>query len=142
MNVLIDTNIWSLSLRRKSPPKNAVTAEFIRLMDPDHLPHIPELVRFELLAGVTPLARQRALRRELDEFPILKTSTTDYDLAAEYYSICVGQMVVSNATDFVLCAISVRRKMAIFTADRDFLHYTKHLPIKLHRPELTFPKTL
>ncbi len=40
--------------------------------------------------------------------------------------------VQGSNTDFLLCALSVRYDLAIFTIDEDFKNYAKHLPIRLH----------
>ena len=66
---------------------------------------------------------------------------TDFNLAAEYFSIFVMKGGTPDLVDVLLCAIAVRRRMKIFTNDRDFLGYEKHLPIKLYLRDLTFPQT-
>jgi predicted nucleic acid-binding protein len=109
------------------------------LIGSNHPPAVPDIVRLEILAGITPLERQRAVRRDLDAFASLKLSTTDHDLAAEFFSLCVSKGIQAGLVDLLLCATAIRRKMPIFTQDRDFLHYSKHLPVKLHRTDLTFP---
>lgn len=138
MKVLVDTNIWSLALRRRNTPENDVIAEVRRLIGAEQPLLLPDIIRLEILAGITPLERQRPVRRDLDAFPALKLSTTDYDLAAEYFSVCASKGVQAGLVDLLLCAVSIRRKMHVFTQDRDFLQYTKHLPVKLHRTDLTF----
>jgi len=34
--------------------------------------------------------------------------------------------------DFLICAVAVRLSVEIYTTDKDFLNYQKHLPIKLY----------
>jgi len=43
---------------------------------------------------------------------------------------------VSN-TDFLICAVSTRYNMPIFTTDKDFTFFKKYIPITLHAPRLT-----
>lgn len=138
MKVLVDTNIWSLALRRRNTPDNDVVVELRRLIDSEQPLLLPDIIRLEILAGITPLERQRSVRRDLDAFPTLKLSTNDHDLAAEYFSTCVSKGVQAGLVDLLLCAASIRRKMPVFTQARDFLQYAKHLPVKLHRTDLTF----
>ncbi len=111
------------------------------LLEATELPPLPDIIRLELLAGITPIDRQKQISRNLDKFPPLKQSVTDFNLAAEYFSICVMKGVTPDLVDVLLCAIAVRRRMKIFTKDRDFLGYEKHLPIKLYLRDLTFPQT-
>jgi predicted nucleic acid-binding protein len=40
--------------------------------------------------------------------------------------------VQGGNTDFLICAVSLRRKISVFTTDQDFNHYAKILPLKLH----------
>jgi predicted nucleic acid-binding protein len=40
--------------------------------------------------------------------------------------------IQGSNTDFLICAAAVRRDMAIFTIDKDFLRFAKCLPIVLH----------
>ena len=36
----------------------------------------------------------------------------------------------------LICALATRRELAVFTADTDFIRYTRILPIKLHKVRL------
>jgi len=44
----------------------------------------------------------------------------------------------AGSIDLLICAIAYRHKLAIFTTDRDFDRYAKHLPIRLHEVEFEF----
>lgn len=103
MKVLVDTNIWSLALRRRNTPENDVVAELRRLIGAEQPLLPPDIIRLEIPAGITPLERQRSVRRDLDAFPALKLSTTDYDLAAEYFSVCASKGVLGGLA--VVCGL-------------------------------------
>ncbi|MEM7556386.1 MAG: hypothetical protein AAF378_20260 [Cyanobacteria bacterium P01_A01_bin.84] len=51
----------------------------------------------------------------------------------EYSNICRRQGIQGSHTDFLICAVATRLKMQIYTSDKDFSYYSKHLPISLYR---------
>jgi hypothetical protein len=34
--------------------------------------------------------------------------------------------------DFLICAAALQRSLEIFTTDKDFEHYARHLPLRLY----------
>jgi len=45
--------------------------------------------------------------------------------------------VQGSNTDFLICAVAVRNQLAIYTTDKDFSIFAKHLPIILHAARRT-----
>jgi len=72
------------------------------------------------------------LKNQMDVFPDAGTETDDYVMAARFYNLCRARGIQGSNTDFLICAAAVRRQAAIFTTDRDFDLYARHLPISLH----------
>ena len=58
----------------------------------------------------------------------------DFELAAHYYNLCRAEGVQGANTDFLICAAAVNHSCEILTADKDFGHFSKILPITLHQP--------
>ncbi len=58
---------------------------------------------------------------------------SDYKSAAEYSNICRGKGIQGSHTDFLICAVSTRLKMQIYTSDQDFVRYSKHIPLSLYQ---------
>jgi hypothetical protein len=138
LSVLIDSCVWSQALRRKVVLETSVLEELLRLLSDEPI-SVPGIVRMEVLSGIASQQRFRQVREELGKFPMLRTSGADYDLAAEYFNKCMAGGVQPTTVDMLITALAVRRKMRVFTTDHDFLHYAKHLPVKLHRADLTYP---
>jgi predicted nucleic acid-binding protein len=90
-------------------------------------------IRQEILSGLRDHAQFLVLRDHLREFPDLSITTADHERAAEMFDRCRAKGVQGSNTDFLLCALSERGNMPIFTTDEDFTLYRKHLPVKLHR---------
>ncbi len=91
-------------------------------------------IRQELLSGIRDGRQFDNLREHLREFDDLDLVREDYEEAAAMNNRCRSAGVAGSAIDFLICAVTVRRASAIFTADNDFLQYRRHLPIRLHRP--------
>lgn len=129
--VIVDTCIWSLALRGKTPRDREVTNELTSLIK-ENRAKIIGLIRQEILSGYSDLARYEKLKNKLRAFPNEQVIDIDYESAAEYSNICRRQGVQGSHTDFLICAVAIRLKMQIYTSDKDFNHYSKHLPISLY----------
>ncbi|MDJ0687907.1 MAG: PIN domain-containing protein [Xenococcaceae cyanobacterium MO_188.B32] len=131
-DVIVDTCIWSLALRGKTPRDREVTEELTSLIK-ENRAKIIGLIRQEILSGYSDFARYEKLRNKLRAFPNEQVIDVDYESAAEYSNICRSKGIQGSHTDFLICAVSTRLKMEIYTNDKDFGHYSKHLPISLHQ---------
>ena len=132
MKVLVDTSIWSLALRRGSDSASRPVRELRGLIADNRVQMIGP-IRQEILSGVRDEAQFKELEVHLKAFPDLPVTSEDYVLAARFFNLCRGKGIQGSNTDFLICAVAVRRRLAIFTADKDFALYAKHVPIVLHR---------
>jgi predicted nucleic acid-binding protein len=133
MNIVVDTSVWSLALRRQ---RSSMAAEALELSELVREGRVALLgpVRQELLSGV-PIAQQyETLREYLRAFPDVALGSEDYEEAAAFFSRCRAKGVQGSNTDFLICAAAARRQFAILTTDSDFTHFAKLLPIQLHPP--------
>ncbi|HEX2881891.1 MAG TPA: PIN domain-containing protein [Polyangiaceae bacterium] len=130
MKVLVDTPVWSLALRRDAQHNAAYQVALAQLIEDGRVAMLG-CIRQELLSGVRGPAQFRRLRERLRSFPDLELSEDDYEEAASCFNRCRSSGVQGSNTDFLICAVCLRRDMAIFTTDKDFRHYAKILHIKL-----------
>ncbi len=128
--VLVDTCIWSLALRGTTPKETAVAERLSQLIDENQV-RIIGPIRQELLSGYTDKNSFEKLRQKIQYFPNEPIIDVDYESAAEYSNFCRSKGVQGSHTDFLICAVSIRAKFRIYTTDKDFQHYSKHLPISL-----------
>lgn len=91
-------------------------------------------VRQELLSGIKIKAQFELLRDHLRSFPDMDLELADYEQAAATSNRCRERGIQGSNTDFLICATAMRRKLAIYTTDRDFLQYRKVLKLELHEP--------
>jgi predicted nucleic acid-binding protein len=137
MNVLIDTSVWSLALRRKneslSTNERFLVAELSELIREGRARMIG-LVRQELLSGIKTAEQYEKLRLHLRSFPDEVVDTSDYEEAAKAGNRCRAKGVVVSIVDILLCAVANKRLWTIFTTDPDFSNYAKVLPLRIHAP--------
>lgn len=131
MNVLVDTSVWSLVLRRALHIADRWTRELRSLID-DGRAFVIGPVRQELLSGVRDSAQFELLRQRLRTFPDVAVREADYEEAAAFSNRCRARGIQGSSIDFLICAVAVRRSMSILTTDRDFEAFEYLLPIKLH----------
>ncbi len=136
MNVLVDTSVWSLALRRNPPSRAPEVVELVELIREQRVEIIGP-IRQEVLSGVRSGAQFRLLRDRLRAFPDLPLSHEDYEQAAEFFTTCRGRGVQGSNTDFLICAAAHRRGLAVFTTDNDFQMFQHHIPVRLHTPRPT-----
>lgn len=132
MKVLVDTSVWSLALRRREGPKPVSVKELESLIADNRVQMIGP-IRQEILSGIRNEAQFKALAAHLSPFPDLPLTAEDYVTAARFLNLCRAKGVQGSNTDFLICAVAARHRMAIFTTDKDFVLYAKHLPIALHK---------
>jgi predicted nucleic acid-binding protein len=130
MKVLVDTSIWSLVLRRDAQHNAAYRVALAQLIEDGRVAMLG-CIRQELLSGIKGPAQFRRLRERLRSFPDLELTEDDYEEAASCFNRCRASGVQGSNTDFLICAVCLRRDMPIFTTDTDFAHYAKILHIKL-----------
>ncbi len=133
MKVLVDTSVWSLALRRGNPLENEYVRELRELIREVRVEMMGP-IRQELLSGIKSRKQFKFLRDHLRAFEDLELTTKDYEVAAEYFNRAREKGIQGSNTDFLICAVASRRKMAIFTTDKDFWHFKTLFPIELHQP--------
>jgi predicted nucleic acid-binding protein len=137
MNVLIDTSVFSLALRRKNESlgvnERVLVAELSELIREGRVRMIG-LIRQELLSGIKATEQYEKLRVHLRSFPDEVVDTSDHEEAAKAGNRCRVKGVAVSIVDILLCAVAIKRQWAIFTTDPDFSNYAKVLPLRIYAP--------
>lgn len=134
MNVLVDTSVWSLALRRRQSGDAApLSTELTRLVQAGRVAMIGP-IRQEILSGIRERAQFERLRDHLRAFPDVEVTTADYEEAARHFTACRQKGIQGSNTDFLLCAVALRYAWPILTADGDFAQFARVLPVVLHAP--------
>ena len=137
MNILVDTSIWSLALRRKPQQKkrhdDPNVLELADLIDEGRAALIGP-IRQEILSRISSPSQFSLLKERLRAFDDLPLKTEDYEMASEFFTNCRKKGIQGSHIDFLICAAAKNHSMAIFTNDQDFNNYSRILKIELHQP--------
>ena len=121
MKVLVDSCVWSLSLRRKDPAAlNQEEQRMVALLGDaiqDGRVAIVGPIRQEVLSGIKEIAQFERLRSALEAFPDMPMATPYYEDAARFFNLCRSRGVECGAVDILLCAVAFRERWSILTTD-------------------------
>lgn len=131
MNVLVDTCVWSLALRRLSPQDTPTVGELRELISEQRVVMLGP-VRQEILSGIRDETHFLRLREHLRAFPEAMLEQSDYENGAEFFNVCRRNGVQGSNTDFLICAAAMRLNIPVFTTDADFISYNRFIPFSLH----------
>jgi predicted nucleic acid-binding protein len=132
--VLVDTPVWSLSLRRRaidlSPSERRVTQSLYNLVRNSNA-RLLGPTRQEVLSGIREESQFLRIRDHLRGFTNVELDASDYEEAARASNQCRRRGIAGSPVDLLICAVAVRHGWQVFTTDRDFSRYAAVLPIQL-----------
>ena len=107
MNVLVDTTIWSIALRRKKSKSadQSIVGELTELIKELRAVLIGS-IRQEVLSGISDLSMFDTVQRKLAPFDDLEVAKEDYVEAARLYNVCRRRGVQGSHVDFLICAVA------------------------------------
>jgi predicted nucleic acid-binding protein len=121
MKLIVDTCVWSLSLRRrsvarlKSDEQQVVAQLRDAIRDGNAL--IVGPIRQEILSGIRDKAQFARIEALLDPFRDEEITASDYVEAARLFNLCRDHGVQCGAVDTLLCAVAMRNRYGILTCD-------------------------
>src|SRR6266849_4714004 len=133
MNVLVDTSVWSLALRCNSPRGTPAELELVELIREGRVLMLGA-IRQELLSVIRSNDQFKKLRHGLRAFSDIDLEEADYEEAASCFNRCRAKGLQGSNTDFLICAVAIRRNAAVLSTDADFEGFTRLLRVKLHQP--------
>jgi len=131
MNVIVDTVIWSLALRRQTSNKQQDITNQLQELIHNNQVSILGAIRQEVLSGIKSPEQFNRLRNTLKAFPDISLTSEDYELAAEFFNTRRQHGIQGSNTDFLICAVAYRDGSQIFTTDQDFQYFQAHIPVNL-----------
>jgi hypothetical protein len=134
VTVLVDTCVWSLALRRSEKHLSFLETQTLKLLKEGILEGRAQMigvVRQELLSGIRHKAQFEAILAATRSFADVSLEIADYEEGAKAANRCRAAGIVGSPTDFLLCAVALRREWTILTTDNDFARYRKHVSFNL-----------
>jgi len=121
MKVIVDTCVWSLSLRRRSAASLKIGEQQmvaqLRQAIQDGNAAIIGPIRQEILSGIRDKAHFARTEGLLDPFRDEEITASDYVEAARLYNLCRDHGVECGSLDILICAVAVRNHYDILTSD-------------------------
>lgn len=134
--VLVDTSVWSLALRRDesnlNPTEIAIRSELSELIREGRA-RIIGPIRQELLSGIRDEAKFKHVQNRMRALEDEQICTLDYENAARFSNTLRSNGISGTPVDCLICAVSSRLKLAVFTTDQDFRHFSRLIPLTLHK---------
>lgn len=131
MNLLVDTSVWSLALRRDGEPSEPAVGYLVRALAEGDSIFTTGLILQELLQGFRgPKARESILER-FKPLPLLVPERRDHVAAAELRNRCRRRGLQVGTIDALLAALAIRHQLRLLTSDRDFDRIAAVEPLEL-----------
>ena len=135
MNLVVDTSVWSLVLRRPRVDENNSYVQAFR----HHVEHENALflignILQELLDGVKTQQAFTTLNKLLTPFPLLDLTRDTYVYAAQLRNACRAKGIQAGPIDFLISAVCIEYGFPILTADHDFSNIAKHSELVVLEP--------
>ena len=127
MNLVVDTSVWSLILRRPRIDGDAPHVRAFRwhLESGDGLYLLGNILQ-ELLDGLRSPKQFDRLLEVLAPFPMLELQRQTYADAARLGSRCRAKGVNAGPIDFLIAAACCQFGFPLLTADKDFRRIAAH----------------
>ena len=132
MNLVVDTSVWSLVLRRRRVDEaDPFVVAFRSRVDRGDGIHLVGPVLQELLDGVASDVDFDRLTKLLHPFPLLPATRETYVSASRLRNLCRRKGVQASPVDFLIAAICVENGYPLLTSDRDFSLIAAHCDLIL-----------
>jgi predicted nucleic acid-binding protein len=129
MNLMVDTSVWSLALRR-TPPSDAAEVHILkRSLNQGDLVVTMGLILQELLQGFRGPAARTQIIRDFTLLPMVSPDLDDHIEAAELRNRCRRKGVQVGTTDALIARLCIHHELSLLTVDRDFMAMARHCPL-------------
>jgi len=128
---IIDTSVWSESLRRKRNTVNSSEAVVRKIIENDYEIVILGIILQEILTGISNKKLFREIKDILDDFVYLDITKNDYIYASELSNKCRSKGIIAGSIDFLIASAAIRNKLQLVTFDKDFFNICKHSDLKI-----------
>ena len=119
MNIFVDTSVWSLALRRDSPPDVPEVRRLREALGADAV-HTTGLVLQELLQGCRgPRARAQIIDR-FAAIAVIVPTRDDHIDAARLRNACRRRGIQLGTIDALLAQLCIAHELVMLSKDRDF----------------------
>jgi predicted nucleic acid-binding protein len=132
VNLVVDTSVWSLFLRRKDHDYNHPLVKTLNacLERHDGIFLIGPILQ-EILDGIRYEEQFRKLLDYFSVFPLIEISRNDYVEASRLRNYCRCRGVQAGPADFLIASVCIHRNYPLLTGDGDFNMIAKHCRLSM-----------
>ena len=131
MKLFVDTSVWSLALRRDTPPDHpAVTRLGGALTRGEHV-FTTGLVLQELLQGFRGPRAAESIIERFAALPFVAPTRADHADAASLRNACRRRGVQVGTIDALLASLCISHDLVMLSTDRDFARIAESTPLVL-----------
>jgi hypothetical protein len=134
LSLLVDTSVWSLALRRDTPPDLPEVFALRQALESGSV-YCTGLVLQELLQGFSKPKAHKQIISHFSSLPLLVPDRSDHIQAAEIRNRCRQKGVQTGTIDALLAQLCVRHELTMLTADKDFQNIASVVPLSVWIPE-------
>jgi predicted nucleic acid-binding protein len=133
MILLVDTCVWSLSLRRRR--RTSFDTEQLRLISAlqqaieEGRVSVIGIIRQEVLSGVRVKAEFAKIQRLLEPFQDEDVIPEDYIEAARLHNTCQDHGVQYGVVDMLIAAVAARKAFTVVTYDKGIIRCLELLAV-------------
>lgn len=131
MSLFVDTSAWSLALRRDTQSEHAAVAILRRALLDGNTIVTTGIVIQELLQGFNGAKDQARIIDRLQVLPLLNPARETHIQAAMLRNACRRNGVQIGTIDALIAQLCIEHDLALLTADNDFVHAARFVPLKL-----------
>jgi predicted nucleic acid-binding protein len=131
MNLMVDTSVWSLALRRDPPFVFPHVTALRQALESEALVVTTGLVLQELLQGFAGPRARKDIIEHFGALPMISPSREDHIAAAELRNTCRRAGVQMGTIDALLAQLCIHHGLTLLTTDKDFSQAALHCPLKV-----------
>ena len=133
MKLLVDTCVWSLTLRRDNPRDVPAVDRLLAALGGGETVYSTGLILQELLQGFAgPKDRDQIVDR-FSALPLVVPDRQDHIAAAELRNECRRAGVQIGTIDALLARLCLRHDLELLTTDLDFDRVAERVPLRIWR---------
>jgi len=134
LNLLVDTSVWLLALRRDEARSEPAVRFLSRALGDGDSIFSTGLILQELLQGFHGPKNRALLLERFGALPLLVPDREDHVQAAELRNLCRRRGIQIGTIDALIARLVIRHELTLLTTDRDFERLARIAPLELWRP--------
>ena len=131
MDILVDTSVWSLALRRDTASESRAVEALSQALDGDADVYVTGIVLQKLLQGFLGTDARQSINDRFSSLPSLVPDTSDHIEAADLRNRCRRKGIQIGTMDALIAQLSIRYKLTLLTTDNNFKNISRVIKLKL-----------